>query len=186
VHHFQERWLACRTLVSWGRILVGLANSDLSVGRVRASAALAGRLGIARRLLALQLALGTSAIGGLSALVLAIEFLANRGAFRIWGSASGVALRRRANSLAFGARVLFAFISGATNTADWALAMNNALGTRSLFASHFALGFGANRVANSWAGGIIALPFACRVALLSNSEANDQEESQGEQRFHLC
>jgi len=167
--------------------LISHLNGSHGVGLGRARAALTrGSLSIARGLLALQLALGTSAIGGLGAFVLAIKFFTNRRAFRIRSGASGVALWRRANGLAFGARVLLAFVGWATNTADWALAMNNALGTRSLFASHFALGFGANRVANSWAGGIIALPFACRVALLSNSEANDQEESQSEQRFHLC
>lgn len=58
----------------------GRDNSSLGVGNVAgaASSSLGTIIFIASRLLALQLALGLLAVGGLDALVGAIQFLANR------------------------------------------------------------------------------------------------------------
>jgi len=52
---------------------------------------------LASRLLALQLALGLGAVGGLGALVEASEFLANRLALGLGGFAGGVAVSRLAD-----------------------------------------------------------------------------------------
>jgi len=135
----------------------------------------------------LQLALGTSAIGGLDTLVLAIQLLAHRRALGVWGGASGVALRRSTDGLTMRAGILFTFVSWATNAADWSFAVNHTLGARSLFTSHLALGASANRVANSRAAGVITLPSALRVALASSDDADEDEQGQSNQRLvHFC
>jgi len=183
VHHFQERWLggsgSSWSRGSWGRSGswswsgVGLGNSSSNIV-LRASTAVGGGVirNVAASLLALQLALGTSAVGGFDALVLAVQFFADWRAFWIRSSAGCVALRRSANSFTLRAACLFASVLGASNRAGWAFAVNGALCARSLFASHFALGTSANWVADSRAGWIIALPLALRVALIScNSDS---------------
>jgi len=183
VHHFQERWLggsgSSWSRGSWGRSgsRVGLGNSSSNVV-LRASTAVGGGVirNVAASLLALQLALGTSAVSGLDALVLAVQFFADWRAFWIRSSAGCVALRRSANSFTLRAACLFASVLGASNRAGWAFAVNGALCARSLFASHFALGTSANWVANSRAGWIIALPLALRVALISSND-NSQKQN---------
>jgi len=116
--------------------IVGLSNGELNILRTARAALLL----LASWLLALQLALGTLAVGGLDTLVVAFELLANRAALGLGGSASGVALSRRAHSLALGAVLLLAIVLGAADRANRALAVDNALSTSGLFASHLALG----------------------------------------------
>jgi len=145
--------------------IVGLNHSQLNILRTARAAFLL----LASRLLALQLALGSLAVGGLHALVVAFQFLAHRRAFGFGGSASGVALSRGTDSLALGAIFFLAIVLGAADRAHRALAVNNALSTSSLFASHLTLGTRADRVADSWALRVIALPAALRVALFSDS-----------------
>jgi len=139
--------------------------------------------GFASRLLALQLALGTSAVSGLDALVLAVQLFANRRALWIRSSACSVALRRSTNGFALGAAILLALILGATNRAHGAFAVDNALSTRGLFASHLALGASANRVADSWAAWVVALPLASGVALVSgNNHCHQEDKSESKSR----
>jgi hypothetical protein len=94
---------------------------------------------LASRAFALQLALGLLAVGGLDALVLAIEFLADWAALGLRSRASGVALSGSADSFALRAGVLLAVVLGATDGADGAFAVNGTLGAGDFFASHFAL-----------------------------------------------
>jgi len=150
-----------------GRIasIVGLNHSQLNILRTARAALLL----LTSRLLALQLAFGSLTVGGLHALVVAFQFLAHRRALGFGSSASGVALSRGTDSLALGAIFLLAIILGATDRAHRTLAVNNALSTSSLFASHLALGTRADRVAHSWALRVIALPTALRVALFTQS-----------------
>jgi hypothetical protein len=150
---------------------VGLVDSD-NGGGLSALAALRGllRRQLASGLLALQLALGLGAVGGLDALVVAFEFLADGRALGFGSSAGGVALSRGADGLALGAVLALALVLGATNRADRAFAVDRATGARSLLALHFANRALANGVADSRAGGIIALPLAVGVALLSRSQ----------------
>jgi len=155
----------------------GRHNGDLSVGSV-AWAALVAVVLIASRLLALQFTLGTLAVGGLDALVGAIQLLADRRALGFRSSAGSVALGWSANGLALGAIFLLAIVLGATDTAGRTFAMNNTFGASSLFTFHLTLRTSADRVANSWASRIIALPAASGVALLSRS-TNDGNKAQG-------
>jgi hypothetical protein len=114
--------------------VVGLCNGDLNILRTARAALLL----LAGRLLALQLALGALAVGGLDALVVALKLFADRAAFGFRSSAGSVALSRRADCLALGAIFLLAIVLGAANRANRALAVNNALGASGLFASHLA------------------------------------------------
>jgi len=109
VEGLDERW----GIATRGRVasIVGLCNGELNILRTARAALLL----LASRLLALQLALGALAVGGLDALVVAFELLANRAALGFGGSASGVALSRRAHSLTLGAVLLLAIILGAAN-----------------------------------------------------------------------
>lgn len=147
----------------------------------RAAAAL--RL-LASGSLALQLALGLLAVGGLHALVLAVEFLAHGAALGLGGGAGGVALSGVANSLAGRAGVLLAVVLGATDAANGALAVHDALGAGGLFASHFALRARADWVAHCRAGGVIALPAALGVALLSGSEGSESQDKSDDDDAH--
>jgi len=157
--------------------VVGLHNGELNILRTARAALLL----LASGLLALQLALGALAVGGLDALVVAFELLAHRAALGFGGGASGVALSRRAHSLALGAVLLLAIVLGATDRAHRALAVNNTFGASGLLASHLALGARAHRVAHSGALRVIALPTALRVALLSNStDSQDSHEDKQE------
>jgi hypothetical protein len=113
-----------------------LNNRQLNV----ASSARAALLFLASSLLALELALGALAVGGLDALVVAFEFLANRRALGFGSSAGGVALSGSADSLALGAVFLLAIVLGATNRANRAFAVNGAFSAGGLFAAHLALG----------------------------------------------
>ena len=125
--------------------------------------------------LALQLAFGTLAVGGLDALVVAFQFLADRRAFGFGSSAGGVALSGSADSLALGAVFFLAIVLGATNRANGAFAVNNAFSAGGLLATHLALRTSANGVADSRALRVITLPAALRMALLSNDGTDSQE-----------
>jgi len=147
--------------------IVGLNHSHLSGGGVASAASSRGSSGIisvALGFLALQFALRTSAVGGLDALLAAVQLLANRSALGLRSHAGSVASGWLADGLASVASGQFASILGASNRADWALAMNGALSARYLLAFHFALRSGANRVAYSRALGVIAHPLAHWVA----------------------
>jgi len=166
VEGFQEgRSVATRRGIA---SVVGLNHSQLHTrGTARAALLL-----LTSGLLALQLALGSLAVGGFHTLVVAFQFFADRRAFGFGSSASGVALSRSTDGFTLGAVFLFTIILGATNGADRAFAMNDALGASCLFTSHFTFGTSAHRVADSRALRIIALPFALRVALLSQNSSS--------------
>jgi hypothetical protein len=155
----------------------GLGNGQ-GDGASRARAAL-GLL--ASRLLALQLALGLGAVRGLGALVEAGEFLANRLALGLGGFAGGVAVSRLADRLALGAAFLLALVLGAADGANGLLAVNGALSAGGFLALHLALGAFAHGVADSRAGGIIALPLAHRVALLCRDSSHHENDNDGEE-----
>jgi len=70
-----------------------------------------------------------------------------------------------ADSFAFRATIFLTQFLGASDSANRALAVNGAFSASSLFASHFTFRTSANRMADSRALRIIALPFANRVAL---------------------
>jgi hypothetical protein len=146
-------------------------------GGLGAGAAL--RLGLlAGGLLALQLALGTRAVGGLGALAGALQLLAHGRALGFRGRAGGVALGRGANGLALGAVLLLAVVLGAADRAGGLLAVNDALGALDLLTLHFALWPRAHGVADGGAGRVIALPTALRVALgLGGSDGTDQAQN---------
>jgi len=150
----------------------------------RAWAASWGGSSLASRTLTLQLTLGLGTVDWLDALVLAVESLAHWSALGLWSNAGGVATSRLADSLTLWAAVLLAQLLRATNSANRAFAVDGALGTGDLLTLHLALGASAHWVANSRACGIIALPFAHRVALFGHSHSHQQEES-NENRFHF-
>jgi len=166
VHHLQEgRSVGARARAAG---VVGNDHSDLSVGRLRARAALAGGLWeLTCGLLTLQLALGTSAVGGLDTLVVAIQLLAHRAALGLGGLAGGVALGGLADGLALGAAVLLAQLLGTSDGAHGLGAVDGALGAGHLLTLHLALGARAHWVAHGRAGGVITLPLALGVALFS-------------------
>jgi len=116
--------------------IVGLHDGELDVLRP----ARAALLFLASRALALQLALGALAVGGLDTLVVALELLADRAALGLGGRAGGVALGGRTHSLALGAIFLLAIILGAADGANRALAVHYTLGAGGLLASHLTLG----------------------------------------------
>jgi len=80
--------------------------------------------------------------------------------------AGGVAVSWLAHRLAFRATFLFALILGAANGANGLFAVYSALSASSFLALHLALRSFTDRMADSRAGGVIALPLALRVALL--------------------
>ncbi len=126
VHGLDEGWGVCaRVGVA---LLVGLHDSHFH----RGGTARAALLLLTRRLLALQLALGLLAVGGLHALVVALELLADRRALGLGRGAGGVALGGSTHSLALGAVFLLAVVLGAPDGAHRALAVNNALGALGL------------------------------------------------------
>jgi len=158
----------------------GLGDGDLDVV-VLARAAL-GLL--AGGLLALELALGLGAVGGLDALVVAGELLADGRALGLGSLAGGVAAGGLADGLALGAALLLAGVLGAADGADGLLAVDGALGAGGLLTLHLALGALADGVADGRAGGVVALPLALGVALLG-SHSHDDEESEDDERTHL-
>jgi len=139
---------------------------------------------LASRALALQLALGLLAVGGLDALVLAVEFLAHWAALGFRSRAGGVALSGSAHGLALRAGVLLAVVLGATDGADGAFAVNGALGAGDFFASHFARGAGAHWVADGGALRIVALPAALRVALFSSNGSSQSQDQSNSDHTH--
>ena len=182
VHHFQEgRSVGARRRVA---SVVGNDHSDLSVGGLSARAAFRSLRQLASSLLALQLALGTSAVGGLGALVVAVEFLADRAALGLGGLAGGVALGRLADGLALGAAVLLAQLLGASNGAHGLGAVDGALGAGHLLTLHLALWAGAHGVAHGRACGVITLPLALGVALSRKGDGNEgQQQNSGESHW---
>jgi len=152
-----------------------------------ARARAAGSVGdVAGGLLALKFALGLGAVGGLEALVLAVQFLANRAAAGFGSVASSVAASRLADGLALGAVFLLALILGAADGADGLLAVDGALGARDFLALHLAAGALTDGMADSGAGRIVALPLAGWVALIRGGEhageGHKGEKSEGD--FH--
>jgi len=131
-----------------------------------AAVALLGLLGLARGAIALQLALGARAGGGLLALRVALGGLAHGGAHGLRGNAGGTAVGRRANSLALGAVLRLAHLLGAADIALGLVAVNLAARARGLLALDLALGALAHGVALGGASGVIALPTALRMAPL--------------------
>ncbi len=167
VQDFQERRLGGSRGRSSSWVGTSGSHSGLNVLSVASAALLCGGSGVlASTLGTLEFALGLSTVGGLGALLEAAELLANRLALGFRGGASGVANRGLADCLALGASLGFALISRAADGANRALAVNHALGTRSLFALHVTLGGRANRVADGRALRVVALPSTLRVALM--------------------
>jgi len=145
-----------------------LHDGDLGGGAGAGAALLL--LGGASRLLTLELALGTGAVGGLDALVLARGGLAHRAALGLGGLAGGVALGRLANVFTSGASGQLAKVLGATQSALGFGAMNGALGAGHFLTSHLTFGFLAHRVAHRGTRGIVTLPLALRMALHTRLE----------------
>jgi len=179
VHDLEERGLGGGGLRGVG---VSLVHGVLGVGLV-ALAAL-GTL-LASRLLALELALGLGAVGGLDALVVALELLAHGRALGFGGGAGGVALGGGADGLALGARLLLAGLLGATDRAGRLLAVDGALGARGLLALHLADGALADGVAHSGAAGVVTLPLAVGVALIGADSDDGQKKGDGNKELHL-
>jgi len=188
VHHLDQRGADTRARARRGTSATavggGLSNSHLGDGGHRARAALSLLLSLASRALALQLALGLGAVGGLDALVLAVQLLAHGGALGLGGDAGGVAAGRLADSLALRAASQLAQLLGAADGAHRALAVDGALGAGDLLTLHLALGACAHRVAHSRASGVVALPFAHGVALLGGGNSQ-QEEKGNKHSLHL-
>jgi len=170
VHGFQERrGVGARVRLA---LVVGLRDRHMHILR-RARAAL---LLLASWLLALQLALGLLAVGGLDALVVALQLFAHGRALGLGSRASGVALGGGTHCLALGAVFLLAVVLGAANRANGAFAVHHTFGALGLFTSHFTLGSCTDGVANSRALRIIALPSALGMALFSQ-----HQRAQGQQ-----
>jgi len=151
---------------------------------VHAAARAAVVVDVAGSALALKLALGLGAVGGLEAFVSANELLANGAAAGFGGRASGVAAGRLADGLALGAVFLLALVLGAADGADGLLAVDGALSARDFLALHLATRTLADGVANSGAGGIIALPLAVRMALGGEDASNSHKGEESEGDFH--
>jgi hypothetical protein len=124
------------------------------------------------------------AVGGLGALVEAGEFLAHRLALGFRSLAGGVATSWLADRLALGAAFLLALVLGAADGADGFLAVNSAFGAGGFLALHLAFGSFTHRVANSRAGGIIALPLALGVAFFSRDGGDGQEGKDDNEGTH--
>jgi hypothetical protein len=189
VHHFQQRWQSTRATTRSGTSATAsigsLSHSDLSNRRHRARAASSLLiLSLASRTLTLQLALGLGTVGGLGALVLAIELFADWSALGFGSDASGVATSRLADSLALRAASQLTEFLGATDGANGAFAMDGALSAGNLLTLHLALGASAHRVAHGRASGVVALPFAHGVALFSGGNSQ-QEEKGNKYSLHL-
>jgi len=146
--------------------IVGLYNGNLSGGGVASAASSSGSLvvSVALGLLALQFALGAGAVGGLHALLAAVQLFADRGALGLGSHAGGVAASRLAHGLALVAGVQLASVLGASNGANRSFAMNSALGAGNLLAFHFALRASAHRMADSRALRVVTHPLASRMA----------------------
>jgi len=179
VENFQERWTLGSTSVN------SLNNGNLSVGlRARAASRLLFR-SRASRLFALQFTLGLGTVGGLGALVLAVQLFANRSTLGFRSNASSVALSRFADGFTLGATFVFTFVLGATDGADRFGAVDSALGASDFFTLHLTLGAFTNRVTYSRARRIITLPLALRMALFSNSASNS-EQNEEQSNTHDC
>jgi len=167
MHDVQQRRLIADVR---GRIFIGqphsIANRNLIAIAATTLAMVTARLvlGFASGLFALQFALGLRAQRGLLALPIALGLFAHWRADGIGRDAGCVANSRTAHSLALGARILLAHLLRATNSALRLLAVDSALGARSLFTLHLAAWPFTNRVALRWAHWIVALPPALWMA----------------------
>jgi len=162
---FHERRLHRRIAVN----LRERRHSGQSGGHALLAAAFAALLfvlHVASGFAALQLALGTRAGGGFGARPRARRLFAERSAVRFRGDTSGVALCRRANGLAFRARVFLAHVLGTTHRTLRLFAVDRAFGALRLLALHLALRACAHGVAHRRARRVIALPTTSRVAIL--------------------
>jgi len=72
-------------------------------------------------------------------------------------------------------------VLGATNSANGLFAVNGALCAGGFLALHLALGTLAHGVADSRAGGIIALPLAHGVALLCRDSSHQENDNDAEE-----
>jgi hypothetical protein len=179
VQHLDERWCVDGSHGSGcGR------NGGLEVLGTAGAARGVLQWGFAGGFLALELALGLRAVGGLCALVGAGKLLANRLALGFWGSAGGVADGGLADRLALGASILLALLLGAADRANGLLAMNGALGAGSLLALHLALGSLADGVADGGALWVITLPFAVGVAHLGRRQCSERKDCKNDECSH--
>jgi len=162
VEGLQERGLQNGASGTSAASRVGGSNGQLGGDGVAAAAARVEHsvVSVAHRLLALEFALGAGAVGGLQALLAAVQLLAHRRALRLGSHASGVATGRLADGLALVASELLASVLGAADGAHRSLAVNSALSAGNLLAFHLALGASAHRVADGRALGVIAHPLA--------------------------
>jgi len=152
--------------------------------RALAAVALLGRLlgglGLAGRLVALELALGAGAGGGLLALPVALGLLAHGGADGLRGDARGAAVGGRADGLALGAVLRLAHLLGAAHVALGLVAVHLAASASGLLALDLALGALAHGVALGGASGVVALPTALRVAVASLRHRLSRNISKGQ------
>jgi len=118
------------------------------------------------RLLALQLTLGARAGGGLGTRPRARRLLTQRSTVGLRSHTSGVALSRRADSLALGARGLLAHILRAANRALRLFTVDRALRALRLLTLHLALRACTDGVADGGARRVVALPATSRVSVL--------------------
>jgi len=190
VHHLHE---GGHHLGHLGRGLderVGSADGGRQVGLISARAAsclhaILACTCVACRSLAHQLAVGLGAGDGLLALPVAFGRFAHGSADGVRGLALGAAVGRRADSLALRAILLLAQILGATNIALRLVAVNLALSAFSLLAVDLALGSFADRVADSGADGVVALPSALRGAVTFSLRDSGHEVALG-RHGHKC
>jgi hypothetical protein len=143
---------------------------------------------VATRLLALKLAFGLGAEGRGAAFPGTLGGFAEGRAVGFGGSASGTAHSGAAHSLAFGAAFIastlhLTHLLGAPHTAHRLLAMNFTLGALARLAVHLAVGTGAHGVALGGAHGIIAEPFALRMAPFA--ESGNREKQHGKDVVHF-
>jgi len=190
VDHLQERHLLAvgrqvvreEVLVSLGDAL-GSMLANAGAARFLSTFAESGCL-VARRFLASQLALGLGAKLGSLALPGTLGLLAQRRAVGLGGGASGAADGGAADGLASGAVFHLAHFLRAADRADGLLTVNFALSTLGRLAVHLALRACADRVAFGRADGIVAQPFALRVALGGGGHGQ-RDDQQGKYRLHL-
>jgi len=124
-------------------------------------------------LFASKLTFGFGAKSGGFAFPGALGFLTERSTIGFGSSTGSSANGGTANSLASRAVFHFTHFLGATDRADGFFAVNFTFGTFRGFAVHLAFGASADGVAFSGADGIVAQPFALRVASRCRSKGHD-------------
>jgi len=152
---------------------------------------------ITGRFRTLELAFGARAGRRFSARPRARSLLTERRAVGFRGNTGSVALGRGANRLAFRARVFLAHVFRATNRAFRLLAVNRAFSAFRLLTLHLAFRASADRVTNSRARRIVALPATGRVAVFFaaflrvhfgvdfRGDSRDHQHHKDQNSFHL-